>query len=128
VTVGELGILTRILRDYVPTQILQITTLPFPATHRCFSIKTASARVVLSLQMGPTSHCTHVRRSNAGGDGIVALPRFFQDRICCICKYSDVIEIYVQVLWLPVYFTLASGKAKGEDRLHLGVPGDWLVR
>jgi hypothetical protein len=33
-------------------------------------------------------------------------PRVFQDRNRCICKYNDVTEIYGQVLWLPVYFTL----------------------
>jgi hypothetical protein len=35
----------------------------------------------------------------------VTPPRVFQDRNSCIPKYSDVIEIYGQVLWLPVYLT-----------------------
>jgi hypothetical protein len=62
--------------------------------------------MVLSLQLGPTHPLTCVCRSSTGGDGIVTLPCLFQDRNRCIPKYNDVIEIYVQVLWLPVYFTL----------------------
>jgi hypothetical protein len=102
----ELGISTGFLKGYVPTRLLQINHSALSSNTRCFYVKTAPTRVVLSLQLGPTRSCTRVRRFSADGDGIVTSPCVFQYRNCCIRKYSDVTEIYGQVLWLPVYFTL----------------------
>jgi hypothetical protein len=86
-------------------RLLQINHSVLSSNTRCFYVKMAPTRVVLSLQLGPTRPCTRVRRFSADGDGIVTSPRVFQDRKRCIRKYSDVTEIYGQVLWLPVYFT-----------------------
>jgi hypothetical protein len=95
---------------------------------RCFYVKTAQTRVVLSLQLGPTRSCTRVRRFCANGDGIVTSPCVFQYCIWCIRKYNDVTEIYGQILWLPVHFTLsklASGctSCQGYTLTIFAMPG-----